>query len=150
MTRNSLVGRSALLALAALAASLMASVAARAECADDLKKLGERRAALLGEINNMAAESKKAGKPMDPGVVCAKAHGLSASEDALVAYMEKNKDWCTIPDEVIANLKASHAKSVEFGGRACVAAAKLKKMQEQQAAGGLGQNLPPALPAGPL
>jgi hypothetical protein len=149
MTRNSLVGRLSLIALGALVASSLLSATARAECGEDLKKLSEKRAAVLADINNMAAQAKKAQKPMDAGVVCAKSHGLSATEDALLAYMEKNKDWCSIPDDVVASLKASHAKSVEFGGRACVAAAKMKKMQEQQAAGAAPQG-PPPLPAGPL
>jgi hypothetical protein len=149
MTRKTLVGRLAFLALGAVAATCRLSVAARAECAEDLKKLTDRRVALLNEINNMAAESKKAKKPMEAGVVCVKARGLTGAEDALIAYMEKNKDWCGVPDEVLASLKASHAKTTDFGGKACVAAAKVKKMQEQQAAGG-GQPQAPALPAGPL
>jgi hypothetical protein len=149
MTRNSLVGRLALLGLGTLAASFTLGATARADCNEDMKRLGDRRAAMLVEINGLAAQAKKAGKPMDAGVVCAKAHALNASEDLLIAYMEKNKDWCSIPDDIVANLKASHAKSVEFGGRACVAAAKMKKMQEQQAAGG-GPQGPPPLPAGPL
>ena len=149
MTRNSLVGRSALLALGSVAVSLTLSAAARADCPDDLKKLTERRVSILNEINNMAAESRKTKKPMDPAVVCVKAHGLTAAEDALIAYMDKNKDWCAIPDDVVASLKASHAKTLDFGGRACVAAAKIKKMQEQQAAGA-GPAGPPPLPAGPL
>jgi hypothetical protein len=149
MTRDSLVGRLSLFTLGALVASSILSATARAECGDDLKKMSERRAAILADINNMAAISKKEKKPMDAAVVCAKAHNLGAAEDALLAYMAKNKDWCSIPDEVVANLKESHAKSTEFGGRACVAAAKMKKMQEQQAAGGAPAG-PPPLPAGPL
>jgi hypothetical protein len=149
MTRNSLVGRLALLALGTLTASFILSATARADCNDDIKKMSERRSVLMADINNMAAQAKKAAKPMDAGVVCAKAHALNSSEDVLIAYMEKNKDWCSIPDEVLGNLKSSHAKSVEFGGRACVAAAKMKKMQEQQANGG-GPQGPPPLPAGPL
>jgi hypothetical protein len=149
MTRNSIVGRSAALALGSVAMSLMLSAAARAECADDLKKLTEHRVSLLNEINTMAAESKKEKKPMDPAIVCGKARGLTAAENALIAYMDKNKDWCGVPDEVVQSLKDSHAKTMEFGNRACVAAAKFKKAQEQQAQGGAPAG-PPPLPAGPL
>jgi hypothetical protein len=150
MARNSPVGVFTLLGLGAAAGFLMMSSAAFADgsCADDLKKLTERRVAELEAINSMAVASKKDKKPVDAGVFCAKSKGLSAAEDALIAYMEKNKDWCSIPDEVIGNLKASHAKSLDFGNRACVAAAKLKKEQEQQAAGGGSQA--PQLPTGPL
>ena len=149
MTRIFVVGRPALLALGTVAFALSLSAAARADCGDDLKKLTDKRVALLAEINTMAAESKKAKKPMDPAVVCGKAHGLTAAENALLAYMEKNKDWCGIPDQVVQSLKDSHAKTMEFGGRACVAAAQFKKQQQQQAEGGAPDG-PPPLPAGPL
>jgi hypothetical protein len=149
MRRDSLLGRLAVLALGAVALSMVSSLTARAECADDLGKLTQRRVELLNEINTMAAESKKTKKPMAPDLVCGKARGLSGAEDALLAYMEKNKDWCGVPDQVLQNLKESHSKTVEFGTRACVAAAKFKKMQEQQAQGGAPQG-PPPLPAGPL
>lgn len=144
------VGRAVLLALAATVAALALTASARADssCADDLKKLTDRRVVVLNDINGMAAESKKTKKPLAPDVFCGKARVLNAAEDALLAYMVKNKDWCGVPDEVIASLKASHAKSVEFGGRACVAAANMKKAQEQQAAGAAPQA--PPLPAGPL
>ena len=29
----------------------------------------------------------------------------------MLAYMEKNKDWCQVPDDAIEQLKATHAKS---------------------------------------
>ena len=32
----------------------------------------------------------------------------------MIAYMEKNKDWCQFPDEAIAQLKTDHTKSVGF------------------------------------
>ena len=88
------------------------------------------------------------GKQIDPAVFCAKSAGLNAAEGAMIAYMEKNKDWCQIPDEALAQLKANHAKSPRVlqqglhGGRAN------KKMKEQQAAGGGPQVQP--LPTGPL
>jgi hypothetical protein len=73
----------------------------------------------------------------------------------MLAYMTKNKDWCQIPDDAIAQLKISHAKSVAFGGKACTVAAQIKKMKSQaaQAAQQAGPGGAPAeqpLPAGPL
>jgi hypothetical protein len=149
MARISRVGGLTLAGLGAATAFLLASPAlAEGSCSDDLQKLTARRVSQLSEINAMADTSRKEKKPIDPAVFCAKAHGLTVSEDALLAYMDKNRDWCGIPQEVIDALKASHAKSVEFGGRACVAAAKAKKMQQEQQAGGTPQATP--LPAGPL
>jgi hypothetical protein len=88
------------------------------------------------------------GKPLDPAQFCVKSAGLLRAEGALIAYMEKNKDWCSFPDEAIANLKASHAKNQGFSGKACTVAEKIKKMKEQAAQGGGPQAQP--LPAGPL
>ena len=36
--------------------------------------------------------------------------GLVRAETALIAYMEKNKDWCSFPDEAISQLKEHHAE----------------------------------------
>ena len=56
--------------------------------------------------------------------------------------MEKNKDWCSFPDEAIAQLKEHHAKNAGFNAKACTVAAQMKKMKEQAAQGA-------ARPAGP-
>ena len=65
--------------------------------------------------------------------------------------MEKNKDWCGVPDEALAALKANHVKSVAFAQKACSVAAKIREMKKQQEAGG-GNGAPQAqpLPTGPL
>jgi hypothetical protein len=88
------------------------------------------------------------GKQLDPAVFCAKSAGLNSAETAMIVYMEKNKDWCQVPDEALAQLKANHAKSVAFSTKACNVAAQIKKMKEQQAQGGGPQAQP--LPSGPL
>ncbi len=114
-------------------------------CAEDLQKLAQRRESELEIINGMVKAAK--GKQLDPAVFCAKSAGLNTAETAMLAYMEKNKDWCQVPDEAISQLKANHAKSVAFSAKACQVAAQIKKMKEQQAQGG-PQAQP--LPAGPL
>ncbi|HEY1942224.1 MAG TPA: hypothetical protein VGH40_08885 [Roseiarcus sp.] len=115
-------------------------------CAEDLQKLAQRRESELAIINGMVKAAK--GKQLDPAVFCAKSAGLNSAENAMIAYMEKNKDWCQVPDEALAQLKANHAKSVAFSTKACTVAAQIKKMKEQQAQGGGPQAQP--LPAGPL
>jgi hypothetical protein len=111
-----------------------------------LKKLAHRRAAELVVINDLVKSAH--GKQLDPAVFCAKSGGLNAAEGAMIAYMEKNKDWCQIPDEALAQLKANHAKTLAFSNKACTVATQMKKMKEQQAAGGGPQVQP--LPTGPL
>jgi len=116
---------------------------AQQSCGDDLQKLQQKRQAALQGINDMVAAAK--GKQLDPAAFCARSQPLSA-------YMEKNKDWCQIPDDVIGQLKATHAKSVGFSTKACTVAAQMKKMKEQAAQGGGAGGAPQAqpLPAGPL
>ncbi len=115
---------------------------ARAECGQDMQKLAQARNAELEKVNAFAKAAH--GKPLDPEAFCAKSAGLLKAETAILAYMEKNKDWCSFPDEAIDNLKTSHAKNASFNAKACQVAAKIKKMKEQAAA----QAQP--LPRGPL
>jgi hypothetical protein len=119
---------------------------AQESCGDDMQKLAQRRQAELEMINNLVKSAH--GKQLDPTVFCAKSAGLNTVENAMIAYMEKNRDWCQVPDDAIAALKANHAKSVAFSAKACAVAAQMKKMKDQQAQGGAPQVQ--ALPAGPL
>lgn len=115
-------------------------------CAEDLQKLAQRREAELAVINGLVKSAH--GKQLDPTVFCTKSAGLNTAENAMIAYMEKNKDWCQVPDEALTQLKANHAKSLAFTAKACNVAAQIKKMKEQQAQGGGPQVQP--LPTGPL
>jgi hypothetical protein len=119
---------------------------AYADCGSDMQKLAEARNTQLQVVNDFAKSFH--GKPMDPEGFCAKSAGLIRAESALIAYMEKNKDWCSFPDEAIGQLKEHHAKNVQFNGKACTVAAQEKKLKEQAAQGAGPQAQP--LPAGPL
>ena len=119
---------------------------ALADCGQDMQKLAQSRNVEMEKVNDFAKKFK--GKPMDPAGFCAKTGGLLHAEEALLAYMQKNKDWCSIPDEAINNLKASHEKNAGFSAKACKVAAQIKKMKEQAAQGGGPQAQP--LPTGPL
>ena len=138
--------RQVVLALAFVAAF---AGSAWADCGQDMQKLALARNAELEKVNAFAKASH--GKPLDPEAFCVKSAGLLKAELAIIAYMEKNKDWCSFPDDAINNLKASHAKNAGFNGKACAVAAKIKKMKEQAAEGG-GGGVPQAqpLPRGPL
>ena len=127
-------------------ATAFAAPALAQSCGEDLQKLSEKRAAAMASVNAMAAASK--GKQLDPLAFCAKSQPLNAAENAMIAYMEKNKDWCQIPDDVIAQLKGVHAKNVGFSVKACSVASQMKKMKEQAQQGQAAQAQP--LPAGPL
>lgn len=126
---------------------------AQQSCQDDFQKLTARRMAGIQKLNALG----KAGKgKMDPMAACPAAKNLVVVEGEMLAYMNKNKDWCAIPDNVIDGFKAARAKTQGFASQACGVAAKVKKMQEmqkaqaaQQAANG-GMMAPPKLPSGPL
>ncbi len=132
----------------AVAAAILGFIApALADCGGDMQKLALARNAELEKVNAFAKASH--GKPLDPGEFCVKSAGLLRAESALLAYMEKNKDWCSFPDDAINSLKTSHEKNAGFNAKACQVAAKIKKMKEQAAQGGGGPQVQP-LPAGPL
>jgi hypothetical protein len=141
-------------AVAAAALVLTGPAFANGDCAGDLQKLAAKREDALKGINQMVTAAK--GKKLDPEAFCARSRPLNTAEEAMLAYMLKNKDWCQIPDDAINQLKATHAKSVAFGGKACAVAAQIAKMKKQaaeaaQQGGGVGGA--PAeqpLPAGPL
>jgi len=122
---------------------------AYADCGSDMQKLAEARNTQLQVVNDYAKSFH--GKPMDPEGFCAKSAGLVRAETALIAYMEKNKDWCSFPDEAIGQLKEHHVKNAQFNAKACTVAAQMKKMKEQAAQGGAaaGPQAQP-LPTGPL
>jgi hypothetical protein len=119
-------------------------------CQDDFQKLSERRMNQIAVLNKLGKANK--GK-MDPVAACPVARQLSGIESEMLGYMEKNKEWCAIPDQVVDNFKQARAKTANFASQACAFAAKVKKMQEQQreqaAAGGVGGQVQ-KLPAGPL
>lgn len=129
--------------LAAGSVTLTAASFAEQSCGEDLKRLSEKRTAELDRVNGLVRAAK--GKPIDPANFCSQSAGLNSAENALISYMEKNKDWCGVPDEALAALKANHAKSLAFSAKACAVAAQMKK---QQAAGAAAQAQ--ALPTGPL
>lgn len=136
-------------ALASLAGLLWAGDALAQSCQEDFQKLSQRRMGQIQVLNNLG----KAGKgKMDPMAACPASRKLAAIEGEMLAYMEKNKEWCSIPDNVVDGFKQARAKTLQFSGQACAFAAKAKKMQEmqrQQAASG-GMMAPPKLPSGPL
>ena len=131
----------------ALGAISAATPALAQSCGDDLQKLAQKREAAMQSINGVVAAAH--GKPLDPAIICTKAAPLISVEGAMIAYMEKNKDWCQVPDEAINQLKGAHSKTMAFSTKACSVAEKIKKMKEQAAQGGGPPQAQP-LPAGPL
>jgi hypothetical protein len=139
--------------LTALALVVGAGAANAQSCQEDFQKLTARRMAQIQVLNNLG----KAGKgKMDPNAACPAAKKLVGIENEMLGYMNKNKDWCAIPDNIIGSFREAGAKTKNFASQACTVAAKMKQMMQQQreqaarGGGGMGAPPPPQLPSGPL
>lgn len=140
-----------------LGLALAASVApVRAQqpssCQADFQRLAQQRMAYIQRLN---AIGKAGHGKIDPTAACPAARALLGVENNMLAYMNKNKDWCQIPDQLIEQFQQARARNQTFATQACAAAVKFKQMMAQQkaaqeagAAGGAAQ--PIKLPAGPL
>ena len=114
----------------AVAASLLGTVAARADCNADLGVLAQKRSV----INALLEQNKKAhGGKIDPVAACPELKRLAAAQGAVVSYMQKNKDWCSLPDELVSQSAKAQAQISGFAVKACGMIAQMKKMQEQAA-----------------
>lgn len=138
------------LPIVSLLAFVGAAAPAFAECQEDIGKIMQERLGLIAQLNKM--NTGKGGKgQLDPTLACPKLRTLAAAEGRLVTYLEKNKDWCNVPDQFLDNAKAGRDKSIAFAGKACSVAAQIAKMKQQQAqGGGVGGPQVQKLPTGPL
>jgi hypothetical protein len=116
-----------------------------AECSEDIGNLSKKRMDIIQSLNKLAKSSAKG--QLDPALSCPKLRALAESEKALVDYLAKNKDWCSVPDEAIMNLNKSYMHSKEIAGKACAFAAQEKKNQASGSDPLLGGQ---KLPTGPL
>ncbi len=115
------------------------------DCNQDIGALTKKRQGMIDQLNQLAQGGKK---QLDPVASCPKLRALVAVEREFVAYLTKNKEWCSVPDQAFQSLSAGSAKTVKVANQACTVAERMKKAQEQQAAGAL--NAQQKLPAGPL
>jgi hypothetical protein len=119
------------------------------DCNEDIGALTKKRQGIIDQLNALAKDHGGGKKQLDPIASCPKLRALVAAEGELVAYLTKNKEWCSVPDDALKNISMSNGNTSKIANQACAAAAQMKKMQEQQAAGAL--NAPQQkLPAGPL
>ena len=114
-----------------LAASLLFCASARADCNADLGVLAAKRQVFNGLLE---ANKKAHGGKIDPVAACPQLRSLAAAQGAMVSYMTKNKDWCGLPDDIVAKTSQAQAQINGFAVKACGMIAKIKQMQAQQAA----------------
>ncbi|MBL8590953.1 MAG: hypothetical protein JNK46_20645 [Methylobacteriaceae bacterium] len=144
--------RRAALAAAALAAALFAAAPAQAQssCQEDFTRITGKREALIKQLN---AATRGGKAKLDPAVACPRLQSLAAVERELVAYMEKNKEWCGIPDDALENARKGSGRTAGIAGQACRVATQMKRARAQaeaQARNGGGGPQVQRLPTGPL
>lgn len=143
------VARGVAAALVAFLGIGFAATSAFADCNSDFAGLMTKR---MTEINALNKISKTNGGKLDPLAACPRLRNLAAAEGEVVGYMNKNKDWCNLPDDIVEKMSVTHAKTVSYAAKACGFAVKMKEMQAQQqkqAAQGQ-QEQAIKLPTGPL
>ena len=117
------------LTLAALAggAILAAAAPASAQVCQEGAKLIKERQEIVQQLNKAGGKDKR----LDPRMACGAFGKLLANGEQSLKWLDTNKDWCQIPDQVVDNLKQEHTKVKEIRGQACQAAAKLTQMEKQ-------------------
>lgn len=125
---------------------------AQASCQNDFALIQGKREKQIASLNAMAKRAK--GK-LDPVAACPRLRSLASVEGELLAYMKKNKSWCSIPDELIAQVEKGREGTNRMAGQACKVAgqiAVMKRRAAQQAAQGNAAAAAqrPKLPSGPL
>jgi hypothetical protein len=121
----------------------VAGTAFAEDCNTEIGALSKKRQAIIDDLNRIAKSSPKG--QLDPTASCPKLKTLAAAEQQLLAYLTKNKDWCQVPDDAVANFNAAAERSKTIAAKACAVAEQIKKgLQAGAAAQG------PKLPTGPL
>jgi hypothetical protein len=124
--------------------ALGATGALAQSCNEDLGAIQQKRNAQMEALNKM---TKANGGKLDPIASCPRLRTLAALEREMLAYMEKNQSWCSIPDQIIEQVKTGSSRTAQVAGQACKIAAQARQMQQQQQSAGPAA---PALPRGPL
>jgi hypothetical protein len=75
----------------------------------------------------LAAEAQKKGAAVGAAIkakvdrkqICALMTTFVAAESNVIKFLDENKVWCGVPDQVITVSKANHEKSLKFRADAC-------------------------------
>lgn len=115
-------------------------------CQNDLNKVAQGRLDAINRINTFRKKRPSATQ------ACSAFGNLVSSEAKMLKWMEDNKEWCQIPEQLIEDLKKGAAQGQKVRNQACSAAKKEAQMRAQAASGGGGGARRPAvkLPQGAL
>jgi hypothetical protein len=108
----------ATVALATAPGAAMAQ-AGTVQC-NDFMKLRTDAEQKAGAIRN--ATQRKA----DRKDVCALVQRFTTAEAAVVKFLEVNKTWCGVPEQLVQQAKANHEKTLKFRTAVCTEAPEAK------------------------
>ena len=103
------------------------ALAQSAACQKGGEMLNERQK-LVAQLTALGNNKKK---QVDPRTACGLFGKLVSNGNTVIKWLDANKEWCSIPDGFVQNIKADNAKAAEFRGQACGAAAKMAEMEKQ-------------------
>jgi hypothetical protein len=123
---------------------------AQSSCQADMQKVMAPRQALLARVNGFAKR-----RPT-PDQACSTFSSLAAADGRAVRWMTENKDWCQIPDDLLAQMKGATGQIANARSQSCKAAsnyrAQVAKLRAQQRAAQAqqqsGVGAPPAVGSG--
>jgi hypothetical protein len=123
------------LAAAGLVFAAAPALAQANACAQGQKIIMERQN-LFQQWNNLAGKGKK----VDPRTACNLMTKLVSNGETGLKWLEGNKDWCQVPDQIAEGFKQSQQQAKDARGKACQIAAQMnemeKKAKEAQRGGG--------------
>ena len=118
-TIRSLWAALALSSVAIFPAALLFATQAQAQasnCQEDFQKNMAPRQALINRINGFRTKRPTAGQ------ACSTLGQLVSADTRMISWMNENKDWCQIPDQLVEQLKESSGQAVRSRAQACTAA----------------------------
>ena len=124
--------RSHLMAAFAAAGIVMSAAPALAQasgCQEGQKILAERTS--LGQQLNKLTKGDGKKKQIDARAACPLFTKLVVNGETGLKWMTDNKDWCQIPDQVLADFTQAHKQLQGVKGEACQAAAKMNQMEKK-------------------
>jgi hypothetical protein len=137
------LGRLAALGVISIAMAVAAASGASAQspsCQADFAKVMQPRMNLIERINGFAKKRPTAGQ------ACSTLGQLANADVRLIKWLEENKDWCQIPDELLEQVKGSQDQVARSRRQACGAAkqqaAQISRLRAQQRAAQQGGGAP--------
>src|SRR5262245_36254453 len=120
---------------------------ANAGC-DKLVTLLTARRDMMTKINESAKKKQKLDAPT-AGVLFTK---LTANGNEAIKWMSANKEWCSIPDQFITNVKNDNEKVTTIRGQACKVAEQIEQAKKNGGGmlGGSGLSGEMKVPSGAL